>query len=58
LGQEHSVDLRRVLRANPLDDQPLMEAIQNAMQIKPLGHEFENTVNKAQVMRYMNMTGG
>lgn len=58
LGQEHSVDLRRVLRANPLDDRPLMEAIQNAMQIKPLGHEFESTVNKAQVMRYMNMTGG
>lgn len=58
LGQEHSVDLRRVLRAHPLDDEPLLQAIQNAMQLKPLGHEFEVTQAKAQVMRYMNMTGG
>ena len=58
LGQEHSVDLRRVLRANPLDDEPLLQAIKNAMQIKPLGHEFEVTQTKAQVVRFMNMTGG
>ncbi|MBV2092909.1 MAG: GTP 3',8-cyclase MoaA, partial [Candidatus Thiodiazotropha sp. (ex Ctena orbiculata)] len=41
LGQEHSMDLRRVVRANPLDDAPLRQAIIDAMEIKPKGHEFD-----------------
>lgn len=57
LGQEHSVDLRRVLRAHPLDDAPLYEAIEKAMQIKPLGHEF-NLQAKPVLFRHMNATGG
>jgi len=57
LGQEHSVDLRRVLRAHPLDDQPLYEALEKAMQIKPKGHEF-NLQAKPVLFRHMNATGG
>ena len=57
LGQEHSVDLRRVLRAHPLDDQPLYEALEKAMQIKPQGHEF-NLQAKPVLFRHMNATGG
>lgn len=57
LGQEHSVDLRRVLRAHPLDDAPLYEALEKAMQIKPQGHEF-NLQAKPVLFRHMNATGG
>lgn len=57
LGQEHSVDLRRVLRANPLDTAPLKQAIIEAMAIKPKGHDF-NLERQPQILRYMNMTGG
>lgn len=57
LGQEHSVDLRRVLRANPLDDAPLLAALQDAMQIKPKGHEFDLNA-KPILFRHMSATGG
>lgn len=57
LGQEHSVDLRRVVRANPLDDEPLRQAIVDAMAIKPKGHEFDLTA-KPVLFRHMNVTGG
>lgn len=57
LGQEHSMDLRRVLRANPLDEEPLLEAIQEAMSLKPKGHEFDLNA-KPILFRHMNATGG
>lgn len=57
LGQENSVDLRRVLRAHPLSDEPLIAAIQEAMQFKPQGHEF-NVAEKPILFRHMNATGG
>ncbi len=57
LGQEHSVDLRRVLRANPLDDEPLRQAIIDAMEIKPKGHDFDLEA-KPVLFRHMNTTGG
>lgn len=57
LGQEHSVDLRAVVRAHPLDDEPLREAIIQSMEIKPQGHEFEITA-KPVLFRHMNATGG
>jgi cyclic pyranopterin phosphate synthase len=57
LGNEHSVDLRRVLRANPISDQRLQDAIAQAMDLKPEKHHF--SINgKVQVLRFMNMTGG
>ena len=57
LGQEHSMDLRRVLRANPLDDAPLRQAIIQSMELKPKGHEFDLT-SQPVLFRHMNATGG
>jgi len=57
LGQEHSMDLRRVLRAHPNDDQALREAIIESMQLKPKGHEF-NLQEQPVIFRHMNTTGG
>ncbi|MCG7948393.1 MAG: GTP 3',8-cyclase MoaA [Candidatus Thiodiazotropha taylori] len=57
LGQEHSMDLRRVVRGNPLDDAPLRQAIIDAMEIKPKGHEFDLS-SQPVLFRHMNVTGG
>ncbi|MDD3447394.1 MAG: GTP 3',8-cyclase MoaA [Gammaproteobacteria bacterium] len=57
LGQEHSVDLRRVLRAHPGEPEALKAAIVDAMQIKPKGHDFDLR-GQPVLMRHMNMTGG
>jgi GTP 3',8-cyclase len=57
LGQEHSVDLRKTLRANPEDSEILKQAIREAMLIKPEGHEFDLT-EKPIIFRHMNVTGG
>ena len=57
LGQEHSKDLRRVVRAHPLDDAPLRRSIIDAMEIKPKGHEFDLS-SQPVLFRHMNVTGG
>ncbi len=57
LGQEHSVDLRRVVRAWPGDHERLKQAIIQAMQLKPEGHDFDLEANEV-LLRHMNMTGG
>jgi cyclic pyranopterin phosphate synthase len=57
LGQEHSVDLRRELRAHPDDDEPVRAAIIDAMSRKPKGHEFDLSAPTV-VLRHMNTTGG
>ena len=57
LGQEHSVDLRKVVRAHPGNDEKLKQAIQNAMLIKPKGHDF-NLKEQPVIFRHMNVTGG
>ena len=57
LGNEHSVDLKKVLRANPGDDEVIKQAIIDSMQIKPEKHEF-NIKGQPVILRHMNMTGG
>lgn len=57
LGQEHSVDLKRVIRANPGDRDALKHAIVQAMAIKPKGHDFD-LGGQPVILRHMNMTGG
>jgi cyclic pyranopterin phosphate synthase len=57
LGQEHSVDLRRVIRANPGEILPLQQTILKAMEIKPKGHDFQ-LAGEPTILRYMNLTGG
>lgn len=56
LGNEHSVDLKAILRDGN-DDHYLKAAIVEAMQIKPEKHEFR--LDEApQILRFMNATGG
>ncbi|SFR56148.1 cyclic pyranopterin monophosphate synthase subunit MoaA [Marinobacter daqiaonensis] len=57
LGNEHSVDLRRVLRGNPVSDDKLRQTIIDAMELKPEKHHFE-VGGDVQILRFMNMTGG
>ena len=57
LGQEHSVDLRHVIRSYPGDRTALQQAIQDSMAIKPKGHDFDLQA-KPLIFRHMNVTGG
>ncbi|MDD1016471.1 GTP 3',8-cyclase MoaA [Pseudomonas rubra] len=57
LGQEDSLDLRGLLRRYPLDDQPIINALQQALRRKPLRHDF-NPQGEVQILRFMNMSGG
>lgn len=57
LGNEHSVDLKRVVREQPGDIAALKQAIVAAMQIKPEKHEF-NIHEQPVILRHMNATGG
>lgn len=57
LGNEYSVDLRELLRAQPDNDSVLQETIRAAMDIKPLRHHFYDK-DAPQIVRFMNMTGG
>ncbi len=60
LGQEDKADLRAPLRNNPNDNAPLQAAIRDAIGIKPKGHDFDYSRQKAdgQVTRHMSHTGG
>ena len=57
LGQEHSADLRRTVRANPIDDERVKTVIVEAMNKKPRGHEFDLS-RQPSIVRHMSMTGG
>ncbi len=57
LGNEHSVDLKRVLRANPGNSARLQQAIVAAMAIKPEKHHFDIKAQPV-IFRHMNATGG
>lgn len=57
LGNEHSVDLKKVMRDNPGDFGRLKTAIIEAMQIKPEKHEFD-LKERPLIFRHMSATGG
>ena len=57
LGNEHSVDLRAVLRDGQGDESSLRRAIVEAMEIKPERHYFDNA-GEPEIVRFMNATGG
>lgn len=57
LGNDHSVDLKRVVRSHPGNIDKLKQAIIDAMQIKPERHEF-NLQEQPVILRHMNATGG
>ncbi|MSR17432.1 MAG: GTP 3',8-cyclase MoaA [Methylococcaceae bacterium] len=57
LGNEHSIDLKEILRAPNFSSENLKQAIIDSMEIKPEKHEF-NVKEQPIILRYMNMTGG
>lgn len=57
LGNEHSVDLKRVIRAHPGDRERLRSAINAAMALKPERHHFDLRAQPV-ILRHMNTTGG
>jgi cyclic pyranopterin phosphate synthase len=59
LGQEDAVDLREPLRAS-VSDEALQAAIDEAMLLKPKGHDFviDRRVNRPALSRHMSVTGG
>ena len=57
LGNEHSVDLRAVLRHPRYTLADLKRTIVAAMAIKPERHHF-NAEGESEILRFMNVTGG
>ncbi len=57
LGQEHSIDLRSIIRHYPNDMNRLKQAIIKSMDIKPEGHDF-NINEQPIIFRHMSATGG
>lgn len=56
LGNEHSVDLKTVIRTQPGNDGALHQAISDAIAHKPERHHFDP--EETQIVRFMNATGG
>jgi cyclic pyranopterin phosphate synthase len=57
LGNEHSADLRAVLRGPDYSLERLKRAIVDAIANKPERHHFDNA-GEPQILRFMNATGG
>lgn len=59
LGQEDAADLRTPLRRSE-SDEPVAQAIRDAIARKPKGHDFviDRRVNRPAVGRHMSVTGG
>lgn len=57
LGNEHSVDLRQLIRSPETGIAELQETLVAAMEIKPERHYFDNS-EEPQILRFMNATGG
>lgn len=57
LGNEHNLDLRKIIRQHPNNTERLKHAITEAMQRKPEKHHF-NLQGEPEIVRFMNMTGG
>ena len=57
LGNEHSIDLRALLRDKETSPMAITQAIKDSMQLKPERHYFD-LKEKPQIVRFMNTTGG
>ncbi|NVK20453.1 MAG: GTP 3',8-cyclase MoaA [Methylocystaceae bacterium] len=59
LGQDGNLDLREVVRASE-SNEPLQAAIDQALNLKPKGHEFviDETQDGPALNRHMSVTGG
>ncbi|GGK83648.1 GTP 3',8-cyclase MoaA [Amphritea balenae] len=58
LGNEHSMDLRQVMRDHPDNIEVLKQHMIQAMDLKPEQHHFDLSEEQPQIVRFMNMTGG
>ena len=56
LGNEHSVDLKEVLRKSGNSIDAVKTKIKQSMQLKPERHHFDPS--SVDIVRFMNMTGG
>lgn len=57
LGQEHSMDLKRVLRQGDASLYSVKQALIESMEIKPKGHDFKLSEQPV-IFRHMSVTGG
>jgi cyclic pyranopterin phosphate synthase len=57
LGNEHSVDLKTILRSQPGNIEVIEQAIIKAMDLKPEKHHFDLEA-EPDIVRFMNTTGG
>lgn len=57
LGNEHSIDLKAVVRNYPGELEPIKQAIRESMNLKPERHHFD-LGQEVQILRFMNSTGG
>ena len=57
LGNEHSADLKQVIRQTDGDVEALKTAIIKALDLKPERHHFDLN-DDPQILRFMNATGG
>lgn len=57
LGNEHSLNLLALLRRYPLSNEPVLAAIQKALNNKPEKHHFSSD-GDVQIVRFMNASGG
>ena len=57
LGNDHSMDLRQILRQPEFGEPELRQAIVAAMDLKPEKHHFD-LGSAPEILRFMNMTGG
>ncbi|MEO0436726.1 MAG: GTP 3',8-cyclase MoaA [Pseudomonadota bacterium] len=57
LGNEHSADLRAIVRDPHSTDESLRQAIIDSMSLKPERHHFD-LEEEPQILRFMNATGG
>lgn len=57
LGQEHSMDLKQVLRQKNVSLDSVKQALLASMEIKPKGHDF-NISEQPVIFRHMSVTGG
>lgn len=57
LGNEHSVDLRAVLRSENASAETLRDCIIRAIDLKPEKHHFTHS-DEPDIVRFMNATGG
>ena len=58
LGQTDKIELMPLLRENPNDDAPIINAIIASMAIKPKGHDFDLRRAAPTIIRFMSHTGG